>query len=238
MPASYREAFDAISARQHAAIVARRGKDAAYVEIWKRESRERAVLCVVAEDRPGLLSLISASLAAQRLDVINAQAYTRSPVGGTYGEAVDFLLVQHDSDPPQPVSSADVARVGETLKGLLDGDVTPEAVLRQARRAGSVPAGASTRVTFDEAASSTDLAVLTVETFDRPGLLLTITLALFRAQVQIVASSATTDKRRVVDRFTLAELDGTPVQRNRRGAVQTAVLAAIDAIAGRRPEDE
>jgi UTP:GlnB (protein PII) uridylyltransferase len=89
-------------------------------------------------------------------------------------------------------------------------------------------------VTFDQGASSSDLAVLTVETFDRPGLLLTITLALFRAQVQIVASDAKTENGRVIDRFMLAELDGSPVLPHRRGAVQTAVLAGIDAIVGRR----
>jgi UTP:GlnB (protein PII) uridylyltransferase len=73
--------------------------------------------------------------------------------------------------------------------------------------------------------------VLTVETYDRPGLLLAITLALFRAAVQIVASDATTAGGRVVDRFTLAELDGSPVLRHRRGAVQTAVLSALDSLA-------
>jgi [protein-PII] uridylyltransferase len=234
MPASYREAFDGMSARQHAAIVARRGSQVAHVEIWKREPRERAILCVVAEDRPGLLSLISASLAAQNLDVITAQAYTRTPEGTAQAEAVDLLLVHHDTAPPKPVSAADVARVAETLEGLLGGDVTLEEVLQHARRTGSVPAGASTRVTFDQGASSSDLAVLAVETFDRPGLLLTITLALFRAQVQIVASDARTENGRVVDRFTLAELDGAPVLPYRRGAVQTAVLTAIDAIVGRR----
>ena len=236
MPASYRAAFDGISAGQHAAIVDRRGSQVAHVEIWKREPHERAILCVVAEDRPGLLSLISASLAAQRLDVITAQAYTRMPERAAYAEAVDFLLVHHDTAPPEPVSSADVARIAETLKGLLGGDVTLEQVLQHARQAGSVPAGASTRVTFEQGASSSDLAVLSVETFDRPGLLLTITLALFRAQVQIVASDAKTENGRVVDRFTLAELDGAPVLPHRRGAVQTAVLAAIDAIVGRRQQ--
>ncbi|HEV3191147.1 MAG TPA: hypothetical protein VGY54_11650, partial [Polyangiaceae bacterium] len=54
---------------------------------------------------------------------------------------------------------------------------------------------------------------------------------LFRAQVQIVASDVTTENGQVVDRFTIAELDGSPVVRHRRGAVQTAVLSAIDALA-------
>jgi [protein-PII] uridylyltransferase len=234
MPARYREAFDGMAMRQHAAIVARRGDEVAHVEVWKKEHHERAILCVVAEDRAGLLSLISAALAAQRLDVIAAQAYTRTFQGEAPAEAVDFVWVRHDAEPPEPVRSTDAVRVSETLKGLIRGQLTLESVSKSARRMAVVPAGALTRVAFDETASS-DLGVLTVETFDRPGLLLTITLALFRARVQIVASEATTENGRVIDRFTIAELDGAPVLRHRRGAVQTAVLAAIDAITGRHP---
>jgi len=233
MPPRYRETFDGAAMRQHAAIIARRGEDLAHVEVWKREPHDRAVLCVAAEDKPGLLSLISASLAAHHLDVITAQAYTRAAQGTSPPEAVDFLWVRRDAEPTEPVRSSDAAAVEDTLKSLLRGEVSLESVSRRARRGTPVPPGAATRVTFDETPSA-DLAVLTVETFDRPGLLLTITLALFRARVQIIASDATTEKGQVVDRFTIAELDGSPVVKNRRGAVQTAVLAAIDAIADRR----
>jgi UTP:GlnB (protein PII) uridylyltransferase len=73
--------------------------------------------------------------------------------------------------------------------------------------------------------------VMTIEASDRPGLLLAITRSLFRAGVQIVASEATTENGRVVDRFTLVELDGSPVTEKRRRALQTDVLAAIDAVA-------
>jgi [protein-PII] uridylyltransferase len=85
-------------------------------------------------------------------------------------------------------------------------------------------------VTFDETAEA-GLEVLTVETFDRPGLLLTITQALFRAGVQIVATDATTRNGRVVDRFTIAELDGSPVRPPRRGIVQMEVLSAVESLA-------
>jgi UTP:GlnB (protein PII) uridylyltransferase len=62
-------------------------------------------------------------------------------------------------------------------------------------------------------------------------LLLSIAHALFRAHVQIVDSEATTRDGHVVDRFTIAELDGSPVSRQKRGVVQMEVLAAIDALA-------
>ncbi len=233
MPERYREAFDGAAIREHAAIVARRGDSPALVEIWRREPHERAVMCIVADDRPGLLSLVSASLAAQNLDVVAAQAYTRPIPGAETAEAVDFVWVARPPDVYTPIRSVDATRVAALLRSLIGGEASVEAVARQGRRPSSPPPGATTRVTFDEAPRS-GLAVLTVETFDRPGLLLAITLALFRARVQIVASDATTESGRVVDRFTVAELDGAPVRGHRRGAVQTAVLAAIDTLSENR----
>ena len=90
---------------------------------------------------------------------------------------------------------------------------------------------------FDETADG-GLTVLTVETFDRPGLLLAITRALHRARVQIIASEATTKDGRVVDRFSIVELDGAPLRANRRGVLQVEVLAAIDSLGRRRPPGE
>jgi UTP:GlnB (protein PII) uridylyltransferase len=228
MPDRYREAFDGTAIREHAAIVGRRGQSAAHVEIWKREPKEKSILCIVADDRPGLLSLISAALASQSLDVAAAQAYTRS-ASGTEAEAVDFVWVTRAPEVDVPVRSVDAERVAGVLRSLILGETSVEAVARQGRRTTIPPPNASTRVTFDEAPKSGS-AVLTVETYDRPGLLLGITLALFRARVQIVASEASTESGRVVDRFTVAELDGSPVRGHRRGAVQTAVLAAIDTL--------
>ncbi|MGH7436099.1 MAG: hypothetical protein ACRENE_10540 [Polyangiaceae bacterium] len=231
MPARYRESFDGAATREHAAIVGRREGQPAHVEIWKHVPQGGAVACVVADDRPGLLSLISATLVAQSLDVVSAQAYTRSrPEGGA--EAVDLLWLRRDADHPLPIRAADAARVSELLCALLTGDLTIESVLRKPGGRASLPPGAGTRVTFNETASQ-GLSVLTVETYDRPGLLLAVTLALFNARLQIVSTEAETTGGRVVDRFSIVELDGRPIERNRRGTVQTAVLAAIDTLASR-----
>ncbi len=231
MPERYREAFDGVAIREHAAIVEKRGDAAALVEIWRREPRERAILCIVADDRPGLLSLISAALASQNLNVTAAQAYTRIPPGGE-PEAVDFVSVSRLPDAGGAIRNADAVRVAAVLRSLIDGKTSIETVARDGQRPSKPPPGALTRVTFDES-PRTGLATLTVETFERPGLLLAITLALVRARVQIVASDATTEGGRVVDRFTVAELDGESVRGHRRGAVQTAVLAAIDTLSER-----
>ncbi len=230
MPARYREAFDSDSIREHAAIAARRGASSAHAEIWRRLPKGGGVVCVVADDRPGLLSLISAALAVQAMDVVAAKAYTRSPADGRTAEAIDFLWLRRDADHPMPLLAADVARVAEVLRSLVTGETTIDAVLREARPLRPAPPGASTRVAFDESPDA-GLAVLRVETFDRPGLLLAITQALFGAHVQIIASDATTEQGRVVDSFTIVELDGAPIRQNRRGAVQMAVLSAVEMLA-------
>lgn len=231
MPERYRSAFDSTDAREHAAIVARRGGAVAHVEIWKRLARGVAVLCIVADDRPGLLSLISAALVACEMDVVSAQIYTRIVPQSGKAEAVDLIWVQRTSNVVRPVLPPDAVQIADMLHELITGRATLESMARRRARPSMRPtAGSSTRVTFDANADE-ELSVLTVETSDRPGLLLAISQALFRAQVQIIASDAATLKGQVVDRFTIVELDGQPIRAERRGVVQMAVLSAIETLA-------
>ncbi len=234
MPDRYREVFDAADAREHAAIVARRAGAPVRLEVWRRLPKGGAIACVVADDRPGLLSFISASLVAHGMDILAAQAYTRAPAKGQTAEAIDFLWIQRDAAATSvslPVLRADINRIAETLNALVTGQATIESVVRRVWPLRPVPRGASTRIRFDESADA-GLVVLTVETFDRPGLLLVITQALFRAGVQIIASDATTEPGgAVIDRFTIVELDGAPIRKARRGLVQMELLTAIEALA-------
>jgi [protein-PII] uridylyltransferase len=228
MPSRYRELFDGAAAREHAAIVGRREGAAAHVEIWKRLPEGGAILCVVADDRPGLLSYISAALVVHTMDVVSAQAYTRRTPEGA--EAVDLFWLRREGPAKSPVLEADAAGIGSVLRALVTRELTIDAITRETGARPAPPPGSSTHVTFEEAAS-TGLAVLTVETFDRPGLLLAITKALSRARVQIIASEAMSRDGRVVDRFTLVELDGAPLRPERRGILRVEVLAAIDSVA-------
>jgi [protein-PII] uridylyltransferase len=228
MPDRYRAAFDESSVGEHAHIVERRAGAAAHIELWRQLPKGIGVLCVVADDRPGLLSFISASLVIHGMDVLSAQVYTRRLAEGG-GEAVDLLWVRRDgTDHAMPLLDADIERIGDVLEQLITGQLSIEAAVERARPSRTVPPGSSTTVTFEEAADG--LVVLNVETFDRPGLLLAITLALFRANVQIITSDAVTRAGHVVDRFSLVETDGTPIRKNRRGVVQIEVLDAIHAL--------
>lgn len=70
--------------------------------------------------------------------------------------------------------------------------------------------------------------VLTIEATDRPGLLLLVTQAIFRAELQIIGLRATSKDGRAIDRFHLAELDGKPLVLARLLALQVEIFAAIE----------
>jgi len=226
MPPRYRDLYEGAAAREHATIVARRAGSPAHVELWRKLPRGGGIACVVADDRPGLLSFISAALVVSGMDVEAAQVFTR---GADEPEAVDLFWLRREGAANAPVLEADMARIAAVLQELVTGRASIEEVSRRARAQAMTPGRAQTRVTFDSP-KGTGVSVLTVETFDRPGLLLAITRALYRARVQIIASEATSETGRVVDRFSLVELDGAPLRPSRMGVLQVEVLAAVDAL--------
>jgi [protein-PII] uridylyltransferase len=226
MPERYRETFDAVAVAQHAAIVGRRGRLPAHLEVCARLPAGVTIVCVVADDRPGLLSRIAASLVIHSMDILSAQAYTRVSTAGT-GEAVDFLWLRRIGQGGPPLSDLECERIADVLRALVTGERSMDAEVSGARAA---PRQAfATRIAMSDTENGELL--MTIEASDRPGLLLAITRSLFRAGVQIVASEATTEGGRVVDRFTIVEIDGSPVSEKRRRSLQTDVLAAVDAVA-------
>src|SRR5882724_828878 len=76
MPSAYRQQQSADEIRAHAQIVWRRGNEPAHAEIWTKRINA-VVVCIVTDDRPGLSSLIRATIAAHGIDVLAAQAYCR-----------------------------------------------------------------------------------------------------------------------------------------------------------------
>ena len=68
---------------QHARIVQERGDRVATVGRVPSRHTEAAELCVVADDRPGLLARIAAAITANRLEVLAAQVYSRQCSDGT-----------------------------------------------------------------------------------------------------------------------------------------------------------
>jgi UTP:GlnB (protein PII) uridylyltransferase len=227
MPAPYREAFDREAREIHAGIVSRREASATRVEIW-RDLPERVIaICIVADDRPGLLSQISAALVALEIDVVTAHAYCRRRSDGVL-EAIDFLWIRRvarANGSVGPIRARDVATIGEMVDALVRGNAKFDPAVHFARALRT--AAASTRVRFDDGAGDGTM-LLTVEATDQPGLLLVVTKAIFRAGLQILALRATSEDGRAIDRFHLAELDGRPLVQARLLALQTEIFAALE----------
>jgi UTP:GlnB (protein PII) uridylyltransferase len=219
LPEEYRERFGPaeIAAHAHTFVMRSPGEAAAGIFPWYEPGL--TAICVSVEDRPGLLSLISRSLNEVGFEVESAEAYCRD---GDPRVAVDFFWLR---DPSGRIGQEDVQAFVEILNGVLSG-LRPEAPVGL-----PVPGAPSsvrnTTVRFLEQRDGA-LSVLEVETEDRSGLLWSITRALHGAGVQIVGSQIRTTGARVLDRFTIAELDGSSIADERRFAIQVAILSALE----------
>jgi [protein-PII] uridylyltransferase len=225
MPARYRVLFDQRAIARHAAVALRRGPRPAHAEMWRALPDGSAALCIVAEDRPGLLSAIAAALVLHKLDVLTALVFSRT-VGDGLSEAVDLVWVRRASaGDTDSIGPDEIESVGEVLGAILSGKISTEQIASQTAVA-PPDADPSIVVGFDPVDEDA-LASLRVEAPDRPGMLLTITLALFQQGTQIVRSLVRTAGGRAFNRFELAEFSGSVLSGERREQVRTAVHAAL-----------
>lgn len=225
LPRRYSERHDARTVALHASLAEARAGAPAVVGTFGRAGN---AICVVAADRPGLLSLIAASLALSSLDVSQAEAYTRTSPGGGR-EAVDLFWVRKlDAPPGAALVQADAERVQQHLVRFLAGEADPAAEMARLAAGfvqGARSADATVRFGGDDAGG---LATLEVEMTDRAGLLFSLSRALFTQRVQILESEVRTVDGRVFDRFRVAELDGTAVTSARRLEIQVSILSALE----------
>lgn len=231
MPAAYRASFDGDAVSAHHAIARRRGSARVHLEIWRELPERTVAVCVVADDQPGLLSAISAALVVERIDIVSAHAFCRTRTDGAV-EAVDLLWIRRLPGARESVArirSGDLGVLRSAIERAIAGDIASPGDSERVRTApedGPAPI-TSARIRFDtETEDGTTL--LTVEAVDRPGLLLAVTQALFRAGLQIVGLRATTERGCAIDRFSLVEGDGRRLEGDRLLALQSAIIAALD----------
>lgn len=223
MGPEYTNSYPAAVIDAHARIVFRR-QGPVELGVFERQPRLTGLL-IVGVDRPGFLSLVSEALVLCGIDVVDAEAFTRDTPAGK--EAVDmFWLRRLEGATEHALTELDVERVRTALVALLDGSL-PSGARPPSSSLPSARGGTNTRVRFLEDSSGA-LATLEIETENRAGLLLSVSRALFAQQVQVIRSEVHTIGDRVVDRFKVAELDGSPVAPERRLEIQVAVLSAAE----------
>jgi UTP:GlnB (protein PII) uridylyltransferase len=226
MPARYRQLFRGPTVDEHAAIAARRGPAPAHAEIWRRLPRGGAIACIVAEDRPGLLSYLGTAFTTRSIDILSAQVYARANPRGT--EVVDLFWIRREEGIASAVVDGDLTRIADLLGGLMTGDLRMDGRPLGARHVASPDA--ATLVRFEEMTDGGP-ATLSLETVERPGLFRAVTTALLDANVRIIGSKrAGGQGGHVVHRFSLAEHDGATLNQYRRGLLQAEVLRVVEPV--------
>lgn len=217
MPERYLLANDPQAIVQHARVVLQRGRQVAHVGRVHSGHADVAELCVVADDRPGLLASIAAAITANRLEVLAAQVYSRSANG--HVEAVDLFWVRDRDGGTEGVDQS-LSRLARDLENVCSGKVDP-AELLHARTGSSSPwrerpsPAVPTEIIVDDRASPSH-TIVEVFAKDRPGLLYQLAHALHGLRLSITLSKINTEGTRVADVFYVRELDGTKVARGPR----------------------
>ncbi len=183
---------------------------------------EAAELCIVTDDRPGLLALIAQALGASRLEVHAAHVYSRTREGGGV-EAVDLFWVRDRTEGVAAVPGA-LPRLERDLELLLSGEASRDSVKLRVVGTRSGPP-VPTRVTIDHRASPSH-TVIEVATHDRPGVLWAISRCLYELGLSIAIAKIATEGARVADVFYVSEPDGSKVAPGPRAAEVAARLEA------------
>jgi [protein-PII] uridylyltransferase len=159
---------------------------------------------VVTRDRPGLFALITGVLWARGLNILSADIYTREP-----GVACDILRVERIPDPLHREELWGKVE-SDLVRALADSSYLDE-ILENRRRPSVLEVKCHPRkddkVIIDEEASNF-YTLIEVYTWDRPGVLHTITNALFDLDINIQLAKISTPGAQVVDIFYVTDLSG------------------------------
>ena len=233
MPERYLFANTPESIVAHAGVVLDRGDQPVHVALVPSRHADVAELCVVADDRPGLLARIAAAITAARFEVLAAQVYSRprETEQGTRVEAVDLFWVRDRSDGVDGIERG-LPQLARDLTDVCSGKTDPADLLRS--RTGSTspwrerPSPAVlTDIVVDDRASPRH-SVLEVFAKDRPGLLYTLARVFHELGLSIALSKINTEGTKVADVFYVSELDGTKVMPGHRvRAIRDALTSAI-----------
>jgi [protein-PII] uridylyltransferase len=217
---------------EQARVVEARGERASNVARVPSRHPDAAAICIVADDRPGLLAAIAAVITSNWLEILTAEVFSH-PVGAER-EALDLFWVRDRDGGIEGVDRA-MPRVARDLEEVCSGRVAAADLLRS--RLGSSPwreravPAVETEVLFDDRSSSRH-TIIEVFARDRPGLLHDLAHAIYELGLSIALSKISTEGTRVADVFYVREEDGTKVASGRR---QQAIREALARVAGPAP---
>jgi [protein-PII] uridylyltransferase len=197
--------------------------------IWKIEhaadANTRSVV-ICAQDRPGLISKIAGVFTLNNIDILDVQAFTwRNNI------ALDIFKVK---PPPDPILEDEKwNRTAGNLEAALSDQLDLAAALSKKVRAyRNAKAGLHKKphqVNVDNSSSSF-FTIVEVFTYDFPGLLFSVTDALYRCDLNIWVAKIATKADQVVDVFYVRDVNGQKVDSPDQVAnVKAAVLERLPA---------
>jgi [protein-PII] uridylyltransferase len=206
----------------------RRLSDAEFIWDIKRstEANTRSVT-ICANDRPGLISKIAGVFTLNNIDILDVQAFTwRNNI------ALDIFEV--NPPPDQIMEDEKWQRTAGHLLAALSGKLNLQAALRKKmsshRQIKNGLHRKPHRVKVDNHSSSF-FTIIEVFTYDFPGLLFSITDALFNCGLNIWVAKIATKADQVVDVFYVWDLNGQKVDaEDQAEKIKSAVLERLPKI--------
>ncbi|MCF8038803.1 MAG: [protein-PII] uridylyltransferase [Desulfohalobiaceae bacterium] len=178
----------------------------------------------ICNDRPLLFDLLTGVFWAYGVNILSADIYTRG-----YGVAVDILIVDQIPDPLHPEKLWD--KIRKDLALILTGEKQLETLLAKSRpdRIGlSNPLMVKEdKVVIDEQASDF-YTVIEVYTWERTGVLHTISKVLHRFDLSIQLAKISTPGAQVVDVFYVTAVHGGKIlDQKTHSRLETELLSAL-----------
>ena len=178
--------------------------------VWEIEpsmSSDTRIVTLCARDQPGLFSRIAGVFTLNGINILDAQVFTwRNNV------ALDIFKVQ---PPPDPIFESDKweqahQHLSQTLEGKLDLPGRLQSRMKGYRPPRPTAMDRPQRIEIDNHTSSF-FTIVEVFTEDFPGLLFSITDALYRCQLDVWVAKIATNVDQVVDVFYVRDFDGQKV---------------------------
>ncbi|MBW1834780.1 MAG: HD domain-containing protein [Deltaproteobacteria bacterium] len=179
-----------------------------HIRLYKKLSDSNTrVVTICAKDRPGLFSKIAGVFTLNSIDILDTQAYTwRNNI------ALDIFKVKPPLDQIFETERWDKAE--ENLKSALSDELNLAEALKEKmspyRTFRPRTSQRPNRIVVDNE-SSVFFTIIEVFTYDFPGLLFSITDALFRCGLDVWISKISTKVDQVVDIFYVRDFDGQKV---------------------------
>jgi [protein-PII] uridylyltransferase len=226
MPERYLYANDPVDIVRHSRFA--RASQMKHVNVTVVTNHEPYVeLGFIADDRPGLLAMITATLAASRLKILSAQVHTWVDTFGRK-RALDLFWVRGGQTAATTHSA--LPRLERDFQRLLSHEITPADLVTGGRRSTwsdrPMPKIAS-EVSVDNRAS-TQNSVIEVTTSDMMGLLFWLSHTLQSLGLQITLAKINTEGSQVADVFYVTDEHGAKVTDPERiETIKTRLLSTL-----------